>query len=207
MSLITGITGLFVGRNGDSAHIRVGGITFAVTVPLPEISMLQINEEVSLFTHFIVREEDMSLYGFVSSEERDLFTKLLNVSGVGARLSIALVSTHTVEALCRAIINEDLDRLTRTPGVGKKLAQRLVLELKTPITKFLEGLPDLPGESTQREIGQGPAAKVRERDIIDAVAGLGYSANEVQAALRFIPDASDLSLDQVIVKVLRVLAQ
>lgn len=204
MSLIAGIAGVVAGKTLDAALVRVGGVTFSVAMPLPDLSQLVHGEEASLFTHLIVREDDLLLYGFLTSEERDLFVKLLAVSGVGARLGLAMLSTFSPEALCRAILSEDVDRLARTPGIGKKLAQRLILELKAPITKFMAGLPAGPiseGESA------APSRDNREQDAIDALTGLGYSAGEAQTAIRGIPDAAKLTLDELIVRALRVLAR
>jgi holliday junction DNA helicase RuvA len=207
VSLIAGVTGTVTGKTLDQVHVAIGGITLAVAAPLPTLSQLTLGNKTTLYTHLIVREDDLSLFGFTTTEERDLFARLIGVSGVGARLGLALLSTHSPEALCRAIISEDLDRLTRTPGVGKKLAQRLVLELKAPLTKFMAGLPATLDSSGTPVVDESTAALVRESDVIDALTGLGYSAGEVQIALRSVSNASSMSLDELIVKVLRLLAR
>jgi Holliday junction DNA helicase RuvA len=206
LSLIAGLAGVVEAKTLDRVLLRVGGVTFAVAAPLPTLSQLIVGNAASLHTHLIVREDDLALYGFATAEERDLFVILLNVSGVGARLGIAMLSTHTPEALCRAILADDIDRLARTPGIGKKMAQRIALELKTPITKFMANAPGLAGMS-EADIPVAARGDTRQADAVDALTGLGYSVGEAQAALRSIPDAATLSLDELIVKALRALAR
>lgn len=200
MSLIAGITGTLAGKTLDRLYIRVGGMTFTVFAPLPTISQLIAGGEVSLFTHLLVREDDLALYGFATEDERDLFVTLLGVSGIGARLGLAMLSAHAPDALRTAIIQEDLDRLARTPGIGKRTAQRLVLELKSAMQKQMAGKP-LPSGT-----GAIPIAS-READVVEALTGLGYSPAEAQAAFRAIPDSSKMELDEVIVRALRILAR
>lgn len=208
MSLIAALTGTVDGKTLDQALLRVGGVVFAVATPLPDLAALVVGSEATLYTQLIVREDDLALYGFATTEARDLFVKLLAVSGVGARLGLAMLSTHTPDALCRAIINEDIDRLARTPGIGKKLAQRLALELKTPLTKFLAGLPpQLGADGAPLPDTPTATADAREADVVEALTGLGYNAAAAQTALRAIPDADTLSLDELIVRALRVLAR
>ena len=207
MSLIAAITGNVAGKTLDQALMRVGGVVFAVATPLPDLAALVVGSEATLYTQLIVREDDLALYGFATTEARDLFVKLLAVSGVGARLGLAMLSTHTPDALCRAIINEDIDRLARTPGIGKKLAQRLALELKAPLTKFLAGLPPQVGADGVPLPDAPVAMDTRDADVVEALTGLGYNAAAAQTALRAIPDADALSLDELIVRALRVLAR
>jgi Holliday junction DNA helicase RuvA len=206
VSLIAGITGTVAGKTLDKILILVGGITFAIAVPLTTLGQVTLGETTTLHTHLQVREDDLALFGFSTTEERDLFVRLIGVSGVGTRIGMAMLSTHSVESIYHSIIHEDLDKLSRTPGVGKKLAQRLVLELKIPLEKALAGLPlNVDGEGF--ESGQISTGITREGDIIEALTGLGYSANEVQGSLRKNPDILKLSLDEAIVKTLRILAR
>jgi holliday junction DNA helicase RuvA len=208
LSLIAALSGTIEGKTLDQALVRVGGVVFAVAAPLPTLSQLAVGKEATLFTHLIVREDDLALYGFAKTEERDLFVKLIGVSGVGARLGLAMLSTLSPEALCRAIVGEDIDRLARTPGIGKKLAQRLALELKAPLAKFLATLPaGADGEDLAAIATAATSPGSRQEDVIDALTGLGYTAGEAQIALRSIPDASSLPLDELIVRVLRILAR
>jgi Holliday junction DNA helicase RuvA len=207
LSLIAGISGAVEAKTLDSVLVRVGGFVLAVAAPLPTLGQLTLGATVTLHTHLLVREDDLALYGFASAEERDLFARLLAVSGVGPRLGLALLSTLSAEALCRAILSEDIERLARTPGVGKKTAQRLVIELKGPITKMLAAYPDLAGAGGAAAGPMLPAGSSIESDAVEALTGLGYSAAEVMQALRAIPDAASLPLDELIVRALRSLAR
>ena len=200
MSLIAAVTGVVAGKTLDRAYILVGGVTFGVFAPLPALSQMVQGESVTLFTHLQVREDDLSLFGFLTEDERDLFVTLLGVSGIGARLGMAMLAAQHPDALRTAVVQEDLDRLARIPGIGKKTAQRLVLEMKPKLEKQLAGRPLAPGASATQRAG-------RDTDVIDALTGLGYTAAEAQAALRAIPDAEHLALDELIVKALRVLAR
>jgi Holliday junction DNA helicase RuvA len=204
LSLIAGLAGTVEGKTLDRVLVRAGGFVLAVAAPLPTLAQLVPGSEVALHTHLIVREDDLALFGFLTSEERDLFVVLLGVSGVGARLGLALLSTLSPEAICRAILSEDADRLARTPGIGKKMAQRIVLELKAPIAKLMANAPAIAATGS---VTAASPADTREADAVEALTGLGYSAAEAQAALRAIPNAADLSLDELIVRALRVLAR
>ncbi len=207
MSLIAGLSGTVEGKTLDRVLVRAGSFVLSVAAPLPTIAQLTLGSEVMLHTHLIVREDDLALFGFASAEERDLFVILLNVSGVGARLGLALLSTHTPDAICRAILSDDVDRLARTPGIGKKMAQRIALELKAPITKLMANAPGIAAAAGGNLPSPGTPADTRERDAVEALTGLGYSAAEAQQALRNIPNAADLSLDELIVRALRTLAR
>lgn len=201
MSLIAAISGVVQDKTLDHAHLAVGGMVFAVAAPLPALAGLTRGAPATLHTHLIVREDDLALYGFASAEERDLFVTLIGVSGVGPRLGLAMLSTHSAGSLAAAIANEDADTLARTPGIGKKLALRIVLDLKAAMQKRLAGSPDLAATA-----GAGGGA-TRERDVIDALTGLGYTPAEALAALRKVPDSAAMPLDELIVRALRQLAR
>ncbi len=205
LSLIAGLHGIIEGKTLDRALVRAGGFVLAVAAPLPTLAQLAPGSEVTLHTHLIVREDDLALFGFLTPEERDLFIVLLGVSGVGARLALALLSTLSPEAICRAILADDADRLARTPGIGKKMAQRIALELKAPITKLMANAPGIA--TAAGSVSAASPADTREADAVEALTGLGYSAAEAQSALRTIPNAADLSLDELIVRALRILAR
>ena len=151
------IKGKLLSREEDRILIENGGIGFEVYVPDPGqfVSLQGDSPEVEVWTAMIVREDDISLYGFRQKADLMLFKKLLNVNGVGAKAALAILSVMKAEALSRAIVFEDIDSITRAPGIGKKTAQRIVLELK-------DKLGDLPG------LGQG--------DI--SLAGAGRPAGE-----------------------------
>lgn len=198
--MIAALSGVVQAKTLDRAHLAVGGVVFAVAAPLPALSQLVVGEPATLHTHLVVREDDLALYGFSTPEDRDLFVTLIGVGGVGPRLGLAMLATHSAGALRTAIAGDDIEKLARTPGIGRKLAQRIVLELKAAMLKQLAGTPGLatPG---------APAADTRDADAIEALTGLGYSAAEALAALRKIPDSAAMPLDELIVRALRALAR
>ncbi|TMD43531.1 MAG: Holliday junction branch migration protein RuvA [Chloroflexi bacterium] len=153
--------------------------------------------EVSLYTHFLVREDGMALYGFTGEEERDAFEKLITISGVGPKIALALLSMMDARTLFKAIADEDQQRLGMVPGVGKKLAAKLVLELKGK----LPSLVALGGASAL-----SPGGKIQS-EVLEALMGLGFSAAEAQAALLKIPQDRPMTLEEQITYALRSFAR
>lgn len=183
--MIATLEGILQYRGDDSVVINVGGIGFQVYVSSPTLSQLgSIKGKVSLYTHLHVREDNISLYGFVSSEELTLFRSLISVSGVGTRLALSLLSALNPEKLVIAITSGDIDLLSQTPGIGKKMASRLVVELRGKL------------EKDWREVAL-PLAPERA-DVIAALTGLGYSVAEATKAISKLPDSEDLSLEDKI---------
>jgi holliday junction DNA helicase RuvA len=173
--------------------VEVGGVGYRVNVPVRAVPMLEPGAPAFLFTHLHVREDAMVLYGFPTRDERDAFEALIGATGVGPKLALAFLSVHTPAALRRALAEDDLDALVLVPGVGKRTAQRLIVELKARFE-----VPDLdlsiPG-------GNGASARAEVRD---ALVGLGYSADEVRAALGTL--AEDGTVEDLLRDALRVLA-
>jgi Holliday junction DNA helicase RuvA len=156
--------------------VEVGGVGYRVNVPLRVVPTLDPGGNTFLFTHLHVREDAMVLYGFPSRDERDTFESLLSATGVGPKLALAILSVHTPNTLRRGLADDDLDALMLVPGVGKRTAQRLLIELKARLS-----VPDL-------DLGEGgtpvgPRAEVRE-----ALGGLGYSPDEVRDVLAGLDD-------------------
>jgi len=181
--MIATLEGMLACRGSDSVIINVGGVGFQVYVPSSTLSKLgAVKGKVFLYTHLHVREDNISLYGFASSEELALFRNLISVSGIGAKLALALLSTWNPEQLIMAITSGDVDFLSQTPGIGKKMASRLVVELKG---KF---------EKEWKEVGLPLAAE--NTDIIAALTGLGYSVAEASKAISKLPDSKGLSLEE-----------
>jgi len=153
--------------------------------------------EVSLYTHFHVREDGMALYGFSGEEERNAFEQLIAISGVGPKVALALLSVMDARTLFKAIADEDQQKLALAPGVGKRLAARLVLELKGK----LPSLAALAGGAS------GYASGKTQSEVLEALVGLGYSAAEAQAALAKIPQDQSMTLEQQITYALRSFAR
>jgi holliday junction DNA helicase RuvA len=157
----------------DAAIVSLGAVGLRIEMPTPDLAGL--SGEVTVHTVLVMRDDDVRLYGFASERGRELFGSLTSVSGVGPKLALAVLSFHPAVALERAIAAGDADALSLVPGVGKKTAQRIVLELKDKL-----GVAD-------REVVSGSAlGEVRE-----ALKGLGYSAQEIQDVVHDLPVDGD----------------
>jgi len=182
--MIASLRGTLEELSSDWAIINVGGVGFQVYTSTTTLSTLgTIGKEVRLYTHLYLREDNVALYGFTSAEELGLFQSLIGVSGLGPKLALAMLSAMDVEKLTMAIATGSTDLLTVIPGIGKKMAQRLVLELKD-------------------KIGTGwvttPAAQLAQEntEVLTVLTSLGYSVAEANRALAALPPASDLSLEE-----------
>lgn len=198
--MIASIHGVLEARRADHAIIRVGGFSLRIFTPSSTLSRLgEVGAEVTLHTHFQVREDGMALFGFSSAEERDAFEQLITISGVGPKIALALLSTMDASTLYRAIADEDITRLSLAPGVGKKLAGKLVFELKGK-------LPALAAMGVGAAASLSPAGKLQS-EVLEALMGLGYSAAEAQAALAKIPQDRAMTLEEQITYALRSFAR
>src|SRR5437667_12479550 len=194
--MLVSIHGVLETCRADQAIIRVGGFSLRVFAPASTLNQLnETGKEVTLYTHFHVREDGMSLYGFSGEEERDAFEQLIGISGVGPKVALALLSVMDARTLYKAIADEDQQKLALAPGVGKRLAARLVLELKGK----LPSLVTLGGTS-------GYTSGKTQSEVLEALVGLGYSSTEAQAALGKIPQDQGLTLEQQITFALRSFA-
>jgi len=159
--------------------VEVGGVGIRVFVPAPLRGRLKTGEIIFLFTHLVVREDALILYGFESQADRELFNMLLGVDGVGPKVALSVLSTLSVDAVQRAVFTEEPDVFSRVPGVGKKSAQKIALHLKDKL-KPTDALSKLAAMSDT------------DGEVIAALTALGYSVIEAQAALQAIPkDAPD----------------
>ncbi|MFC1991673.1 Holliday junction branch migration protein RuvA [Chloroflexota bacterium] len=183
--MIASLQGKLESLGGDWAVINVNGVGFLVYMPTSTLSTLSdIGEEVHLHTHLVMREDSVTLYGFNAAEELELFQILISVSGLGPRLALAALSVMSVEQMSMAIATGSIDLLTTIPGIGKKMAERLILELKDKIGAGLIASP-----ATQ--LTQDSA------EVITALTSLGYSIAEASRAVAALP-SSDLSLEEKI---------
>ncbi len=182
--MIASLQGKLESLSGDWAIISVGGIGFQVYMPTSSLSTLgSTGKEVKLYTHFHLREDSATLYGFATTEELELFQTLINVSGLGPKLALAMLSAMDVEKLTMAIVTSNADLLTGIPGIGKKMANRLILELKDKIAAGWITTPaaELAAENT---------------DVLAALTSLGYSVSEATRAVATLPRSSDISLEE-----------
>lgn len=174
-------------QRGERATVilNVQGVGYRVQVPerfLKDIP--EVGQSLQVFTHLVIRESDMLLYGFKTASERDLFVELIKVSGVGPALGLALLSTLGLSDLVQAVVSNNTRVLTLAPGVGQKTAQRLALELKAKLATWRE---QVPPDALTRD--GGPPSQLRE-DIEMALLALGYRPAEIAQALREISPAS-----------------
>jgi holliday junction DNA helicase RuvA len=182
LALIAQLNGI-VARTGPSwVIIDVGGVGYKVNVPLSVLESLpKVGEKTLLVTHMLVREDDLSLYGFLEDTELKVFELLLTVSGVGPKVALAMLSALSGEDLARAVGSEDVRTLTRVPGVGARTAQRIVLELREKLQAlgFETRVQALASQDKVRL--EGGASTVAE-DVVSALVNLGYNKNEAQRA-------------------------
>jgi len=176
--------------------LEVGGVGYRALVPTGAAVALEPGTPAFLFTHLHVREDAMVLYGFPTRDERDTFEILIGTTGVGPKLALAMLSVHSPGSLRRALLEDDLAALTLVPGVGKRTAQRLMVEL----TARLE-VPEV--DLTDTAAPPGARAEVRE-----ALTGLGYAPDEVREALARIDDepGRDLTVEELLRRALQLLA-
>lgn len=193
------LRGVLFEKGSGYIIIDVGGVGYEVSVPANSGAYLSSEgEEVMIYTTMIVREDDVSLYGFSRKGELDAFKKLITVNGVGAKAGISILSAFTLEQLQQAIVFEDVKALTKANGIGKKTAERIVLELKD---KFDAG-DTAPSTETAAE-GQAPAAVSSGREeAVAALVALGYSRGEATSALAGVKD-TDLSTEEYIKRALK----
>ncbi len=175
--MISSITGNVIFTGERFAVINVGGVGYKVFVSPDTLHHMQkVDGDVSVWTYLAVREQSLDLYGFLDFAEQELFEMLINVSGIGPKSGLAILGVASVETLTDAIINGDTSYLTKVSGVGKKSAEKIILELK-------DSLIALPVKEGSENTG-----RKEESDAIDALVALGYSANEAREALKKVSD-------------------
>ena len=176
--MIGSLRGRLLHRGAGEVLVEVGGVGYVVVVsPTTAVSLGDVGDEVFVWTHHHVREDAEVLYGFPSRDERVTFEALLGAHGVGPSMALAILSVHAPAALVRILADDDVAALCLVPGVGKKTAARLLVELKSRLDVPDSGVvPTVPGPGLS---AVGPATAVT--DVREALAGLGYSADEIRA--------------------------
>ncbi len=154
--------------------LEVGGVGLRVFVPTPLRGRMKVGEAAFLFTHLVVREDALTLYGFESQADRDLFNLLLGVDGVGPKVALSVLSTLTLDAIQRAVFAEEGEILSRVPGVGKKTAQKIALHLKDKLK---------PADA----LAKVAAMADYDSEVLAALTALGYSVVEAQSAIQSLP--------------------
>ena len=191
--MIGKLTGTLGDKNPPQVLVDCNGVGYEVDVPMSTFFNLPpVGEKVSLLTHFVVREDAQILYGFATPSERDAFRQLIKISGVGPRTALSVLSGMSVADIAQAVTAQDAGRLVKVPGIGKKTAERLLLELKGKLGA---------------DIGTGSlgAASDAQTDIRQALVALGYSDKEASASIKVLP--KDVGVNDGIKLALRALAK
>lgn len=176
----------------DEIIVETGGIGFSVFTSSQDSARLTKNQQTTIYTHLNVREDDMSLFGFLTKEERSVFRMLINISGVGPKSALSILSCLSVDELRMAVLSDDYKVIAKANGIGPKTAQRLVIELRD---KF--HLEDVLGEYDEAS----PATSAPE-DIVSetamALSSLGYSNVEALRAIKKVPDSESMTVEQLL---------
>ena len=190
--MIGRIQGVLVEKTFPQVIVSCHGVGYEIDVPMSTFYPLpRAGEEVVLFTHLVVREDAHLLFGFLTPGERTAFRQLLKISGVGPKVALSVLSGLSVDDLAAAVADGDAGRLTKIPGIGKKTAERLVLELRDKVPKIT---------TAARAEGRATGG-----DVVNALLALGYNEREAQAAVKALP--ADLQLTDAIRQALKALAK
>ncbi len=192
--MIGRLSGKLIEKQPPQIIVDVQGLGYEIDVPMSTFYNLPgLGETITLFTHLVVREDAHLLYGFGSDDERRAFRQLLKISGVGPKLALSVLSGLSVADLAQTVAMQETGRLTKIPGVGKKTAERLVLELRDK----LDHVPSVAGSSATPKANSG--------DVLNALLALGYNEREAQWALKQIPN--DLNVSESIRQALKQLSK
>ncbi len=187
--MIATLTGRVQQKSADSVIIEVGGIGVEVVAPYSSIESIS-GEQAFLYTRLVVREDSLTLYGFATTAERELFDAVLKISGIGPKLAVGMLSVLTVDNIRNAVRNDKPEIISRVPGIGKKTAQKILLELQDKLPADLDSLP-------------APLEDDSATEVMDALTALGYSVVEAQAAVQSLPADAPPSIEERLLLALR----
>ena len=195
------LKGTLVDKDEKTLLVLVDKVGFTVYVPEKEISFIKEGSEIELFTELVVRENEMHLYGFLTKEEKEMFNILNEVSGIGPRSSIGIISFLDINTLSKAVVNEDINTLIKLPGIGKKTAQRIILDIKEKLVKR--------GNFGSQKITENKYS-AQEKDklsiVFDSLEALGYSNKEILHILPELENNRELSEQEIIKSALKILS-
>lgn len=174
--MIAFLAGNVAARGAGSAVIEVGGVGMTVHCTPATLAGLRVGEPARVATSMVVREDSLTLYGFAQDDERDVFEQVQNAGGVGPRVALAMLAVHSPDALRQAVATEDTGALTQVPGIGRKGAQRIVLELKGKLSAPADGVDLVEGAP------QAPAAAPWRPQVVSGLVNLGWSTRDAEAA-------------------------
>ena len=195
--MIGSLIGLIKEKTPSAILLEVNGIGYEISIPLSTSFQLpKVGESAFLLTHLVVREDQHSLYGFATEEERKLFRALIKISGVGAKLAITILSGTNVTGFIQSVVNEDIDALVHLPGIGKKTAERLVVEMKDKISEISDEQQNLQDSGVNSAVAEA----------INALVNLGYKTKDAKNILDKI-DSEELSVEDLIRQALKSLTK
>ena len=193
--MIGSLIGLIKEKTPSAILLEVNGIGYEISIPLStRFQLPKVGESAFLLTHLVVREDQHSLYGFATEEERKLFRALIKISGVGAKLAITILSGTNVTGFIQSVVNEDIDALVHLPGIGKKTAERLVVEMKDKISEISDEQQNLQDSGVNSAVAEA----------INALVNLGYKTKDAKNILDKI-DSEELSVEDLIRQALKSL--
>ena len=193
--MIGSLIGLIKEKTPSSILLEVNGIGYEIAVPLSTSFQLpNVGESAYLLTHLVVREDQHSLYGFATDEERKLFRALIKISGVGAKLAITILSGTNVNGFIQSVVNEDIDALVHLPGIGKKTAERLIVEMKDKVSEISSDENSLSQNNENSAVAEA----------INALVNLGYKTKDAKNILDKI-DSEGLTVEELIRQALKSL--
>ena len=196
--MIAWLKGQLLEKQPPSILLNVNGVGYELEAPMSTFYELpEIDQEVILFVHMVVREDAQLLFAFANKQQRELFRSLIRVNGVGPKVALAILSTLTAQELLSCMINEDVTQLCKVPGIGKKTAQRLVVEMKDRLEKEFG---DVDFDTTSAQSG----ASSDRNDAIAALVSLGYKNTDASKVVKALPN--DLSSEELIRQALRSLS-
>ena len=192
--MIVALDGIIEQIGSDSAIIKVGPVSLQIYMPGSTLAQLgTIGNSISIHTHLYWKEDTVALYGFSTAENLKLFQYLISVSGIGPKVALSILSTLSTDQIVSAIIGENIDLISQVPGIGKKTAGRIVLELKGKL------------EKDWKEIIV-PVAVQANADVIEVLTGLGYSLREATRVVSMLPDTGEIALEEKVRLALKQLA-
>lgn len=187
--MIAHLRGRLLSKDPGHVIVECGGVGYQLSITVPTFSGLtEPGAEIALFVHTHVREDQLALFGFLKAEEKHLFEKLISVSGIGPKLAITVLSGMAAPEIVASIRGNDLTRLTKIPGVGKKTAERMVLELKDKLEEF---------SAASATPVRAAAASPLEEDILSALVNLGYQRASAERALQSLGPANGRGFEQL----------
>ncbi len=193
--MIGQIQGTLLEKQPPQLLVNVNGVGYEIDAPMSTFYQLpDVNQTVKLFTHFVVREDAQQLYGFYTREERTLFRTLLKVNGVGPRMALTILSSVSPDEFVRCVLDNDTASLVRLPGIGKKTAERLVIEMRDKLSDWYKN--EITAQPTATRGDQGPRHQSLQ-DAIAALVALGYKPQEANRTVTKIDDGQSSSEDLI----------